>query len=117
MAKAPSLPRRRVTSLMYSCSPKISIATRMTGGFCAFAGGEPGGVGVDRVGADRSGGERVTGGGRSRGRQEEAAARQRIDLVCESLDIGHELGLSGHTKPPCLWRGGSSLRIGDTPSM
>src|SRR5262249_8092053 len=28
----------RVTSFMYSCSPKISIATRMTGGFCTFAG-------------------------------------------------------------------------------
>src|SRR5262249_9634801 len=82
-----------------------------------FADAEPGGVGVDRVGADRSGGERVTGGGGRRGRQEEAAARQRSDLVCESIDIGHELGLSRHTKPPCLWRGGSSLRIGDTPSM
>jgi hypothetical protein len=82
-----------------------------------FAGGEPGGVGVDRVGADRSGGKRVAGGGRGRGRQEEAAPRQRIDLVYQSLDIGHELGLSRHPKSPCLWRRGSSLRIGNTPSM
>ena len=38
LAIAPSLPSRRVTSRTYSCSPKISIATRITGGLVAFAG-------------------------------------------------------------------------------
>src|SRR3954467_13947330 len=38
MANAPALARRRVTSLMYSCRPKISMLTRITGGFLAFSG-------------------------------------------------------------------------------
>src|SRR5207245_7887855 len=63
-----------------------------------IADGEPGGVGLDRVGAYRPGGERIAGGGRGRGRQEEAAARQRIALTCQSHDIGYELGLSRHTE-------------------
>src|SRR5262249_58748015 len=68
-----------------------------------IADGEPGGVGLDRVGADRPGGERIAGGGRGRGRQEEAAARQRIDLTCQSFDIGHEHGLSRHTENLSVW--------------
>src|SRR5262249_61161892 len=68
-----------------------------------IADGEPGGVGLDRVGAYRPGGERVAGGGRGRGRQEEAAARQRIDLTCQSFDIGHEHGLSRHTENLSVW--------------
>jgi hypothetical protein len=65
-----------------------------------LAGGEAGAVGVDRIGADRSGGKRVAGGGRRGGRQEEAAAREGIDLMRQSLDIGHQLGLGRHAKPP-----------------
>src|SRR5262249_22885530 len=68
-----------------------------------IADGEPGGVGLDRVGADRPGGERIAGGGRGRGRQEEAAARQRSDLTCPDLDIGHEPGVIRHTEHLSVW--------------
>jgi hypothetical protein len=60
--------------------------------------GQAGGIGLDRVGADRSRGERIAGCGGGRGRQEKAAPRQRIDLVRESLDIGHQLELRRHTE-------------------
>src|SRR5260221_282864 len=38
MAKAPALARRRVTSLMYSCRPKISMLTRTIAGVFPFPG-------------------------------------------------------------------------------
>ena len=78
----------------------------MTGGLATFAGrgeidrhlaarhldlgvadGETGRVGVDGLRAYRARGQRVAGGGRRRSGHEEAAPRQRVDLVGQTLDI------------------------------
>ena len=59
-------------------------------------------VGLDGVGADWPRGERIARRGRGRGGEEEAAPRQRIDLVCQAFQIGHQFRLSRHTNLPVL---------------
>ena len=105
----------------------------MTGGFCDIGGAgvvdrhlavgdldlgvadsQAVGVGLDGVGAHWPCGERIAGGGRGRSGEEEAAPRQRIDLMRQAFEVGHQFRLSRHTKPPCSgieWL----LATGDTP--
>ena len=86
-----------------------------TGGFCEIAGhfaighldlriahGKAGRVGLDHVGTDGPGGERIAGGD-GRGGGHESAAREWGGL-CQSDDIGRlqRLGTHRHT-PPSMW--------------